>query len=358
MGLMARHVLHGQITTFIWGEAYGGPQEIFFGGSRLRGLRLELLALRLAPFVVFLAAVYVTWRVGLRLIGRSRAPPPLRSSGSGPASSLRARARDELLRLDLLYCTLDPARAADRRAPGRRPGRALRRSCRARLLGDVADRPDRDPRGGVDDLAAPRVPAAGPGCDRRLRPRCAALARLECRARLGVAPPEVRSAGLIRPPLRLFFSPVLPMLLGLRIAETQAPLVPVPLLDLVYAALLALFPYGAWRTRRQPVSLLYLTAAVYPFVYSVAQQTFDATAPRYVFILAPVLVLLFAQLTGTHARAAAVVVLCCAVSVALLHRFSQSATRCRTRRATSHRSSPRSTASTSTASTQTSGPPT
>ena len=28
LGLMARHLLHGHLTTFIWGEAYGGPQEI------------------------------------------------------------------------------------------------------------------------------------------------------------------------------------------------------------------------------------------------------------------------------------------------------------------------------------------
>ena len=27
LGLMARHALHGQFTTFLWGTAYGGSQE-------------------------------------------------------------------------------------------------------------------------------------------------------------------------------------------------------------------------------------------------------------------------------------------------------------------------------------------
>jgi len=27
LGLMARHALHGEFTTFLWGTPYGGPQE-------------------------------------------------------------------------------------------------------------------------------------------------------------------------------------------------------------------------------------------------------------------------------------------------------------------------------------------
>ena len=27
-GLMARHVLHGEFTTFVWGSPYGGTQEV------------------------------------------------------------------------------------------------------------------------------------------------------------------------------------------------------------------------------------------------------------------------------------------------------------------------------------------
>jgi hypothetical protein len=122
--------------------------------------------------------------------------------------------------------------------------------------------------------------------------------------------------------LRLFVSPVLPMLLGLRISGSQAAALPVPLLDLVYATLIGLFAVGAWRTRRRLVSILYVTAAIFPFIYAVADKTFDASAPRYVFVLAPVLVLLVAQLATSHLRTAAIVAVGCVSTVVTLHKMS------------------------------------
>jgi hypothetical protein len=122
--------------------------------------------------------------------------------------------------------------------------------------------------------------------------------------------------------LRLFVSPVLPMLLGLRISGSQAAALPVPLLLLVYAALVGLFAYGAWRTRHRLVSLLYVVAAVFPFIYAFAEQTFDASSPRYVFVLAPVLVLLVAQLATTHLRTAVIVAVGCVSTVVTLHKMS------------------------------------
>jgi hypothetical protein len=66
-----------------------------------------------------------------------------------------------------------------------------------------------------------------------------------------------------------------------------------------------------------------VTAAVFPFIYSAAAQTFDTSSPRYTFVLAPVLVLLVAQVMTTRVRTAVVVALCCGVSVLFLHKFSQ-----------------------------------
>ncbi len=64
--------------------------------------------------------------------------------------------------------------------------------------------------------------------------------------------------------LRIFVSPLLPMLLGLRTPFTQEPLLSGVLVLLVLAVLAGLFVYGASRTPQRPASLLYVVAGSYP----------------------------------------------------------------------------------------------
>ena len=61
---------------------------------------------------------------------------------------------------------------------------------------------------------------------------------------------------------------------------------------------------------------------MFPFIYAFAEQTFDASSPRYVFVLAPVLVLLVAQLATTHLRTAAIVAVGCVSTIVTLHKMS------------------------------------
>ena len=200
MGLMARHVLHGQITTFIWGEAYGGPQEILLRCAGLRDRRQQLL--RASPG----AADALRPQHVPGLANRptpARAEPGARGRGAdvdlAGVRALRARARDELLRDGpRLLRAADPARAPDRRTPRCAPRRRLRARRRARVLGDVADRPYRRAGHSLDDLEAAPLPALAAAGRRALRPRRAPVARLEHRARLGIAAPEVGSARLVR----------------------------------------------------------------------------------------------------------------------------------------------------------------
>jgi hypothetical protein len=123
--------------------------------------------------------------------------------------------------------------------------------------------------------------------------------------------------------LRLFFSPLLPLLLGLREDYTQKKIIPSALLTLVILAVLAgLFAWGAWRSRRRPILLLYLIAVVYPFFYAIPAETLFERDPKYLVVLAPVLVLLIAQPATTYPRALVLLVLGCAVSFVSLHRLN------------------------------------
>jgi hypothetical protein len=324
MGLMARHVLHGQFTTFIWGEAYGGPQEILFAVPGFAIAGSSYFALRLAPLMLFVLSMFLTWRIGLRLLGRSRALAAVVLMWIWPGFVLfELEHETSFYAMDLVYCTLLILLAL----------RIVERpdALRVGLFGLVA--------GLAFWETSQIVPIAVPIVIWTIwkQPRCLRWLPLAIALFVvGALPWLVWNIGhdwgslhLKSGPhvsygerLRLYVSPVLPMLIGLRISGSQAAALPVPLLDLIYAALVGLFLYGAWRTRRKLVSVLYFTAAVFPFIYAVAEQTFDATAPRYVFVLAPVLVLLVAQLATTHVRTAVIVAIGCVSTVVTLHKMS------------------------------------
>src|SRR5205823_4769392 len=73
--------------------------------------------------------------------------------------------------------------------------------------------------------------------------------------------------------LRIFLSPLLPIIGGLRYPFSQQPVLPGPLTNLVYAVLLALFAYGFVKARRSNASVLYVVALVFPFLYAISACT-------------------------------------------------------------------------------------
>jgi hypothetical protein len=123
--------------------------------------------------------------------------------------------------------------------------------------------------------------------------------------------------------VRIFASPLLPMALGLRTPFSQQALVSSAFSDLVYAVLAALFLYGAYRARHSLAFVLYLIVAVYPLVYALAPQTLFSQEPRYLVVLTPILALLLAQLATSVPRAAVVLAVAAAVSVATLQRVDR-----------------------------------
>ena len=64
-----RHALHGQFTTFLWGTAYGGPQEALLAAPIFAIFGSSVAALRVVPLVLDVLAVALVWRVGRRTIG-------------------------------------------------------------------------------------------------------------------------------------------------------------------------------------------------------------------------------------------------------------------------------------------------
>lgn len=72
-GLMARHALDGELSTFYWGQSYGGTQEVLLTALLFAVVGSGTLALKLVPVTLFAAAAVLVWRVGIRTIGEPAA---------------------------------------------------------------------------------------------------------------------------------------------------------------------------------------------------------------------------------------------------------------------------------------------
>ncbi|HWE83113.1 MAG TPA: glycosyltransferase family 39 protein [Gaiellaceae bacterium] len=323
VGLMARHIVDGQFTTFIWGQAYGGPQEALLAVPGFAIAGSSWFALLLGPQLLFLVGTVLVWRVGLRTLEGCGASVATALYWVWPPYVLYGLTHEtSFYGFDIVYSALLLLLAL----------RVVERPDRIRvgLLGFVAGLAFWETTQIVPILVAvvawtvwsrPSV----------LRQAFTAVAL----AALGALPWIVWNLthgwGSLSLPsggdtsyahrLRLFFSPVLPMMLGLRTPFSQAPLFDAPVVDLVYAVLFGLFAYGAFRSRGRPVSLLYVVGALYPFLYALAGQTFNSTQPRYLFVLSPVLVLVAAQAMTTWLRASLLIAVACAVTVVTLHRM-------------------------------------
>jgi hypothetical protein len=69
MGLMGRHMIHGEFPTFFWGAAYSGSQEALLSVPGFLIAGSGWLELRLVPITLSAFAALLVWRVGLRTVG-------------------------------------------------------------------------------------------------------------------------------------------------------------------------------------------------------------------------------------------------------------------------------------------------
>ena len=68
-GVMARHVLDGELNAFYWGQSYGGTHEQFLTAGVFALTGASVAALRSVPLVLFAVGALLTWRIGVRTVG-------------------------------------------------------------------------------------------------------------------------------------------------------------------------------------------------------------------------------------------------------------------------------------------------
>jgi hypothetical protein len=321
---MVRHILHGDLTTFFWGQAYGGSQEALLTAPIFAVFDSSWLALRIVPICLSAVAALVVWRVGLRLMSEPAAATAAALFWIWPPFLIYKLTHQwGFYASGVLYCVLLlllGLRVVEQ------PNAA-----RAALFGLVL---------GLAVWETEQVvPVAIPLLAWMTLQRPAWLRKLWAAvpaAILGLLPSivfnirhgfasfhsTVPDTTTYQHRLRLFISPLLPLLLGLREDYTQRRIIPSSLVTLaILAALVGLFFWGAWRARRRPIFLLYLIVVVYPFVYAIPAETMFEGDPKYLVVLAPILVLLFAQLATTYPRALGLLALAGVVSVISLQRL-------------------------------------
>lgn len=325
VGLMARHALDGELTTFYWGQAYGGTQEVLLTVPLFLVGQSSWLALRLVPIVLSAVASLLVWRVGRRTIGEPAAAVAAAIFWIWPAFNVFVLTHQQgFYASNVVYCPLLlllALRVAERPE-----------LVRVALFGAVL---------GLAFWQTPQIVPVAAGIvvwTIWKEPRCLRYAPVAALlAVVGAAPWLVWNAengweSLAQPAygdklqsLRLLASPVLPMIVGLRAPfSAELLLSSAALTYLVYVALVALFVVGAVRSRRREASLLYVVAATFPVVYALAPKTSLAlSTPRFVVVLTPVLALLVAQVATTYLRAVAVVTLAFVVSAVTLYRMNE-----------------------------------
>jgi len=319
-GLMARHVAHGHVTVFFWGQTYGGSQEALATGVFFAILGQSTLALKLVPMLACAASAWLLWRLGRRTVGEPAARLAAVVFLVGPGFFvLRSTRAYGFYGTGLVVCTAVLLAVV----------RLRERSSTVELawLGLLV---------GLGWWATPQVAFV-------VLPALVWLAWTTPRllrkayvpalgALVGAAPWIVwtlthglaslktdldvpRNTYLTH--LRRFFDPLLPMALGLRFPFTP-DWIPGPLLGWAcYLALLVGFGVLLWR-RPPRLGLLLVVAAAYPFLFAISPASFYVGEPRYLYLLSPVIALLLAHLLVTRTSQIAGLAVAVVLSVATL----------------------------------------
>lgn len=320
-GLMARHALNGELTTFYWGQGYGGTQEVLLTAPLFAVFGTSVIAMRVVPIALTAAAAVLVWRIGRRTIGE-------------PAAAIAAA----------LFWVWPPYLIwkSDRAHGFYGSGLVLTALLLLLVLRLIERRSRRDTAllGLVIGLAWWQTPQVVPVALPALvflavrRPQAYRDAWWAVPAAVIGALPWIFSnvqhywwsfhidAGDTPYGTRLrgFFSATLPMAMGLRIPFTSDWLLGRAFSAIVYAGVVMALAIVLWRKRKENVCLLFAVAVAYPFLYAISPATWLVDEPRYVVLLLPVLVLLLAQALTTVRRGALAVAAASAISLfVLLH---------------------------------------
>ncbi len=321
-GLMARHAVDGHLSTYYWGQAYGGTQEVVAVALLFALGGTHLFFMRIVPILLAAATAVVVWRIGRRVLGEFQGivaglifwiwPPYLLWKlnvwhGFYGTGVLYAA----LIILFVLRLDEDPNRR-DAVVLGLLLGLAFWQTLQILPIAAPAVLWLTIRRPAVWRYAWLAVPAAFVG----------ALPWLLSNLRhdwwsFNLPAGETPYLGRLRGGINSTF----PMQLGLRVPFSSDWLLGPVVSPIIYVAAVAAFVVVGWRLRRTRLSLVFLIVLTFPFSYATAGLTWITNEPRYVVLIAPALAVLLAWPASTLPRAAVVLALACAVSVGMLGKW-------------------------------------
>lgn len=302
-GLMARHVLDGELPAFFWGQGYGGTLEVFLSVPLLAVAPTSVVALRIVPVALTLVAVYLVWRVGRRTIGEPAATAAAVLFWVWPSyaiwKSIRAHgfyASGLVLCLLVLLLVL---RLAER------PARSD-----AILLGFVL---------GVSGWQTFQILPIAVGSLGWLAWKRPGLVRelpyALVAALVGFLPWIVSNlangwwtfhfppgGGTYLSRFRGSVNGTLPMAFGVRVPFEQGWIGGFLIGATLFCGVVLLLAWIGVRRLREPFGLLVVVAVVFPFLMAFSTFTWLVDEPRYVYILSPVIALLVGALLTTWPR--------------------------------------------------------
>ncbi|MCU1453720.1 MAG: putative rane protein [Acidimicrobiales bacterium] len=297
---MARAVLHGHLPAFYWGQNYGGTGETVLIAGAFRALGASAASLRVAPFGLAMAAVWLTWRIGRRALGAQAARIATGLAAIWPLGSVfwstRARGFYGVGQVLSLATVLLAVRLADQDEPvaSRRRdwlllGLVVGAAWWTSPLCMVVVVPV------LLWLLATHRPTLRDAALATIAFAVGALPWLVWNVRNGWASltplPQIQDHNGYVDHLHVFAVRGIPLVLGL-----QSPLRPGWILGRLVGPLVALavLVWLAWVSRRLrgPARMLVLVALAYPFLLALSPYSWFLEDTRYLYLLNPLLALL------------------------------------------------------------------
>jgi 4-amino-4-deoxy-L-arabinose transferase-like glycosyltransferase len=325
VGLMARHMLHGQFQAFFWGNAQGGSIEAGLVAVSFKVFGSNGFALKLVPLILSGCGGFLVWRIGLRTMSSRAAQLAVAVYLVGSSAfvwwSTKARGHYSPLLVIELIVVLIAIRMVQREREEPRPD--LRHGPRdAALLGLLI---------GLGWWESPQIAhVAVPALAWilwHLRGRAKYLWLVLPAAFLGALPWFVHnvshrweslSASAGEAPTHFvgrvatFFTVALPQILGFRLPITRAWLLSI-IGVIAYAACLAAFLISV---RKQRSSLIAWVVVLYPILFAISPFNYLGDA-RYLFFLWPFVALLAGRGLGYLSGRVPVAALATLVGLAL-----------------------------------------
>ena len=323
-GLMARHFLHGDLSTFYWGQNYGGTVEIALLALAFLVGGANVAMLRLVPIALYAVAALLVWRIGRRTIGEPSASVAALLVWLWPAYFVWRSTREYGYYGVLLICGLavvlfalrlkERPNAPDAVALGAALGLGWWSSPQIALVAVPVLAWLVWRRGPVvrylPAVAGAAVVAGLPWVVANVRNGWVSLD----------VSPESDAAGTYGDRLTRLVTDGLPNAVGLRALVTREWLLSPTLGHIAFWLLLAaLVAVLVWR--RRSLAVVAVVLASFPFAYALSGYTAYPDEPRYLGLIAPLLALLAGALLPDLRIAAVALVAATTLSVVGLEKL-------------------------------------